>query len=133
MTQATIAQKCATMHHWAGIVTDHRNSPAKKLETLDTMSVHFDKDTRSHFLSALTQVLRDEKVTVVRKEAISLLACYFTWIEIEWTFWLHAKRRPEDAKTLAVYKLYTKNKRAHGFRPSTLIGAVIVYKEGLTV
>jgi hypothetical protein len=121
--------KFAQMHHWAGLVTDKRSSAKKKLYVLGIMEKAVTPETREIFRMALAQVLRDKNEPEVRKEAISLLACYFDWNEIEWTFWLHDRRCPQDGKTVAVYALYAQKKHEHGFYPATLIFAVAAVKD----
>lgn len=102
--------KFSKMHYWSGILTDHRNKPKDKLAAMKAMIAAQDSDTRDHLRAALTQVLRDEKNTKVRHEAIEQLGIYFSWSEIEWTWFLHYKRRPEDTETLTVYEWYAQHK-----------------------
>jgi hypothetical protein len=74
----------------------------RKLDTLTRMATHVDSQTYEHFRMALTEVLRIEPEQEVRREAIYMLARHFSWNEIEWTFWLHGTRRPEDQYALIV-------------------------------
>ncbi|MEO1288008.1 MAG: hypothetical protein AAFV93_09570 [Chloroflexota bacterium] len=75
------------------------------------METIFTDTTREHFRMALCQVLRAEYTPVIRKQAMSLLATYFEWDKIEWTFWLHERRYPKDIRMLKTYERYCKTKR----------------------
>lgn len=112
-TPAGPPSKFSRMWYWTNTALNHRRGKGEKLQAIEVMSIIFDEDTREHFRMALTQVLREEKSYAVRKQAASLLAAYFDWDEIEWTFWLHEKRRPEDVYFLETYQLYCQTKRFH--------------------
>lgn len=116
--------KFSKMHHWAGILTDHRNKPKEKLAAMNAMISAQDAQTRDHFRAALTQVLRDERDAKVRQEAIKQLGIYFTWSEIEWSWWLHYKRRPEDVEFLTIYEWYAQNKTLNRLDANLLLRAV---------
>jgi Fe-S-cluster formation regulator IscX/YfhJ len=104
------------MHFWAGILTDHKHKPKKKLDAMNQMIGAQDADTRDIFRAALTQVLR--------QEAIKQLGIFFSWGEIEWTWWLHYKRRPEDTEILTVYEWYAQNKTINRLDANLLLQAV---------
>lgn len=106
--------KFAQMWDYTNILHDHRNNGPKKLEAMQQMIFLLDAKTRDHFRAALTQVLRDERNATVRQEAIKQLGMYFTWSEIEWSWWLHEKRCPGDIQILSTYENYAKRKKADG-------------------
>jgi hypothetical protein len=104
-------KKFGSMHHWSDVLTTHHNSVKEKLNALNAMIAAQDSETRHVLLSALTEVLRSEKIAKVRRKAIEALGIYFTWSEIEWTWFLHYKRRPEDTETLTIYEWYAQHKK----------------------
>lgn len=110
-TPAGKATKFSEIWDLTNIATDYTLSVKKRLSALDQMSIQFDDDTRDHFRMTLTQVLRDDYSATVRKEAIVLLATYFKWDEIEWTFWCHQKRTPKDSSLLNLYGDYCINRK----------------------
>jgi hypothetical protein len=116
--------KFGQMHQWAGVLTDHRNTPKQKMDAINQMISAHDMDTRDHFRAALTEVLRSEKTAKVRQEAIKQLGIFFSWSEIEWTWWLHYKRRPEDTTQLTVYEWYAQNKTLNRLDANLLLRAV---------
>jgi hypothetical protein len=114
--------KFAQMHLWADILTDNRNGAKKKLEVMQKMILAFDADTRDHFRAALTEVLRSEKIASVRHEAIKQLGIYFSWSELEWTWWLHYKRFGHaDTEILSTWEWYVQNKKLNGFLDAKLL------------
>lgn len=132
-TAANKSSKFSTIWYYTNILTDHKNTSNGKLFALQRMETLFDDDTREHFRMALAQVLREEKDYSVRKEALSLLGIYFQWDEIEWTFWLHQKRCPSDARLLETYEAYCKRKRFNNDSDTllTIIKEYIVSKVGM--
>lgn len=82
----------------------------RKLDTLQLMATKVTSETREHFRMALTACLRVELNQDVRKEVIYMLTGYFGWSEIEWTFWLHGKRRSEDHYMLVAAEAWCKSK-----------------------
>jgi len=82
----------------------------RKLFALKKLITLVDTDTKDHFRMALAAVLRDEQYQDIRKEAIYLLAQHCNWADIEWTFWLHGKRRREDHYMLIAAETWCNSK-----------------------
>ncbi len=108
--------KYAQMWEWTNIATEHRYKPKEKFKAIAQMALAFDDDTREHFRMALAQVLREERCRWLRKYVIQIMGVYFTWDEIEWTFWLHGEREPED-----IYWLNMSSKYAKGIYGQTIM------------
>lgn len=107
---ATNLSKFAQMWECTNEICFHFNHPvnsdklethlARKKQALLAIQKLVDADTKEHFRTTLTEVLRSERYQQIRKEAIWMLAKYFSWNEIEYTFDLHHTRQPRDSYIL---------------------------------
>jgi hypothetical protein len=102
--------KFAQMWDLTNIVLHWRKSTDTKRNALKQMIALVDADTKDHFRMTLCQILRQEPNQEIRKEAIYLLAQHFSWSEIEWSFWLHEKRQPNDVYVLIAAEAWCNSK-----------------------
>lgn len=104
----------AKIHHKTNLLTYASTSEDLALTLLLELENFFlanDALIKEKLFYALVACLRESRHKSARREAISLLAHYFDWEEIEWSFWLHGERNPEDIDYMDIAENYCKTKQ----------------------